>query len=365
MNESTVAVFGATGHTGRFVVRDLLRRGIRVIAVGRDAARLQQLGFPARKATCRVAALDDNDALDRALDGAHAVINCAGPFLDTASAVIAAALRKGIHYVDVTAEQASAQATFQQFDQAARNAGIVILPAMGFFGGLADLLVTAALDEWEEADAIAIMVGLDSWHPTQGTRLTGKRNTAQRWMMAQGSLAPLPSPPAETSWDFGGSFGHQRMVEVPLSEIILIHRHVKATDVHSYLNRKALDDIRDPTTLSPTAADASGRSGQRFMLEVTARRKGVERFASASGQDIYAFSAPLVGEVVTRLLAGKFSDAGAQAPGAILEAKDVLESLMPEFLRLDIVDSRRRAAVPKSGAAVAGNVDVRSGGGTP
>ena len=35
-----VAVYGAAGHTGRFVVRELLRRGFAVIAIGRDEARL-------------------------------------------------------------------------------------------------------------------------------------------------------------------------------------------------------------------------------------------------------------------------------------------------------------------------------------
>ncbi len=70
--------------------------------------------------------------------GAAAVINCAGPFLDTATPVIEAALRAGIHYLDVAAEQAAARAAFEQFSDSARSAGVTILPAMGFYGGLAD-----------------------------------------------------------------------------------------------------------------------------------------------------------------------------------------------------------------------------------
>ena len=46
-------------------------------------------------------------SLDRSLAVAAAVINCAGPFLETADAVSAAALRARIHYLDVTAEQLS------------------------------------------------------------------------------------------------------------------------------------------------------------------------------------------------------------------------------------------------------------------
>ena len=33
-----IAVFGASGHTGRFVLREIERRGVTAIPVGRDAA---------------------------------------------------------------------------------------------------------------------------------------------------------------------------------------------------------------------------------------------------------------------------------------------------------------------------------------
>ncbi len=42
----TVAVFGAAGHTGRFVVGELLRRGIVPITIARDAATLTAANFP-------------------------------------------------------------------------------------------------------------------------------------------------------------------------------------------------------------------------------------------------------------------------------------------------------------------------------
>jgi saccharopine dehydrogenase-like NADP-dependent oxidoreductase len=99
--------------------------------------------------------------------------------MDTAIAVGEAALRARIHYLDVTAEQASAQATFERFTDGAREARVVFVPVMGFYGGLADLLATAAIGNWDVADEVEVAVGLDFWHPTFGTRITGHRNTAQ------------------------------------------------------------------------------------------------------------------------------------------------------------------------------------------
>ncbi len=133
-----VAVFGAGGHTGRFVVAELLRRGIVPIAIARDPGSLAAAKFLEHEVPRRRASVDNANSLDQALDGAEAIINCAGPFLETAHAVLKAALRAGIHYLDVSAEQPSARSILDQYDIAAREAGVVVIPAMGFYGGFAD-----------------------------------------------------------------------------------------------------------------------------------------------------------------------------------------------------------------------------------
>src|SRR5215218_7938177 len=100
MAAQRIAVYGATGHTGRFVIAELLRRGFAAVAVARDDRRLAVSGFREQGIATRAATIDEPAALDSAFAGAAAVINCAGPFLDTAAAIAAAALRAGIHYLD-------------------------------------------------------------------------------------------------------------------------------------------------------------------------------------------------------------------------------------------------------------------------
>ena len=78
-----IAVYGAAGHTGQFVVHEAQRRGLPVVAVGRSAARLDET-IP-RAVVRRVATLDDPASLAKAFGGCAVVINCAGPFLDTAA----------------------------------------------------------------------------------------------------------------------------------------------------------------------------------------------------------------------------------------------------------------------------------------
>jgi len=338
-----VTVFGAYGHTGRFVVSELLARGWTPILSGRDGEKLNRLGAAHRGLDVRPASIESKASLDHALDGAAAVINCAGPFLDTAGAMIEAALRARIHYLDVTAEQAAARAAFERFAEAAREAGVIVIPAMAFYGGLGDLLATAAMGDWDEADEISIGVALDSWKPTLGTRLTGRRNVGPRFVFSNGKLAHLTDPPPKRTWDFPAPFGTQDVVALGFSEIITISQHLRTPEVHAFMNLPPIRDVRDPDTPPPTASDESGRSSQIFLVDVVARRGGEERRAVARGRDIYAITAPIVVEATERLVAGRAKTTGVMAAGEAFEARDFLESLCPAHLSLEIPGSPFRS----------------------
>jgi len=333
----TVAVFGASGHTGRFVIAELLRRGFAPLAVARDSGKLEALRLKNRGGLTARATIDDPVSLDRAFADAAAVINCAGPFLDTANAVAAAAIRSRIHYLDVTAEQASAQATFETFDSAARKAGTVVLPATAFYGGLSDLLATAAVADWDFVDEMRIGIGLDSWHPTLGTRITGHRNTARRLMVVEGRLQVLPQSAPEISWDFPEPLGRQDVIELSFSEIVLINQHLRVSNLHTYINQAPLRDLRDPNTPPPVAADETGRSSQRFLVEVIARRGDEVRRAIARGRDIYAVSAPLVCEAAERILRREVHAVGAHSPGELFDANEFLQALTPNHLTFQVI----------------------------
>jgi short subunit dehydrogenase-like uncharacterized protein len=324
-----IAVYGAGGHTGRFVVREALRRGLAVVAVGRDVSRLPA-GVEAR-----VAAIEDAAALDAALAGCGVVINCAGPFLDTAAPVIEAALRAGCGYVDVTAEQASAQAVFERFDSRARQAGVAVIPAAGFYGGLADLLASA-LAAGGAVDDLSVAIALDHWWPTEGTRKTGERNQVPRVVLQDGQLVRMATPAAERDWAFGAGHGRQTVVELPFSEVITIARHLGVRQLRSWLTLASLQQIRDANTAAPEAVDAQGRSAQRFEMIVQAGEGTGARRAVARGQDIYAVSAPLVVEAAERMLKPTFSRSGALALGEAFDAKDFLKALSARDLDLQL-----------------------------
>jgi hypothetical protein len=320
-----VSVLGAGGHTGRFVVDALKRRGVSVIPAARSATALGGQDV-------RPIAFDRPESLDAALHGAAAVINCAGPFFDTAEPAVAAAIRAGIPYLDITAEQFTTRRLFERFDTPARRAGVTVVPAMAFYGGLADLLASALIKPGEAAEAIHVAVALDGWQPTAGTRRTGERNHHQRVIARDFELAPVDGSVESRQWHFPQPFGRQQVVPVPLAEIILMHRHLQAGEIISFMNEKPLADLRDPSTPAPQAVDPQGRSAQRFTVEVEVRVDGVTRKASASGQDIYAITAPLVASACLELIARPELPSGVRAPGELFDAATFLKKLAPDLI---------------------------------
>jgi short subunit dehydrogenase-like uncharacterized protein len=320
-----IAVYGAYGHTGRFVLNELRRRGFVPIACGRDAGKLDALAESIDTET-RVAAVDDPAALDAAFAGTAAVLHCAGPFLDTAVPVLDAALRARIHYLDVAAEQHAVASTLAR-DAEARAAGVTLIPAMAFYGGLADLLVAAALDGVSEADAVDIAIALDGWHPTRGTRITGERNHYPRTFIERDQVRAVPDPAPTRETEFPPPFGRQETALLTLSEAVLVPHHVACRNLHSWMNLAPLHDLRDPTTPAPVAADDSGRSAQQFVVEARVRRGVRDTRISAHGRDIYAITAPLLVEALQRILDGRMRGCGALAAGQAFDAEDFLASL--------------------------------------
>jgi short subunit dehydrogenase-like uncharacterized protein len=337
MKSCHVAIYGATGHTGRFVARELERRGVAVRGITRQtpAGSLSQKdGGPMTwvRASC-----DDPDALDRALEGADAVINCAGPFLDTAPAVIEAALRVGTHYFDIAAEQRSVRQTLATYHGEAVDKRVVVLPAMAFYGGLADLLAAQLCKGLRSVDEILIGVALDFWHPTAGTRRTGERNTARRVIVAEGRLAPLPAPSAGRHWRFPLPFGDLAVTGVPLSEIITISRHIAAKRIESFMNEAPLQNLSSADTPPPTSVEASGRSAQNFVMDAIASGNGTSRRIAAFGRDIYAVTAPLVVEACMRVLSQSPAKGGTFAPAELFDPQDFLAALSPD-IRVEAID---------------------------
>jgi hypothetical protein len=207
-------------------------------------------------------------------------------------------VRTRIPYLDVAAEIEVAVAAFEQYPDRARGAGIAIVPAIGFYGGLGDLLATAAMGDWRAADEISIAYALSSWKPTLGTRATtevsNQRRGGRRIAFANHRLELRTDGAPIVDWAFPAPVGTQAVVaEFTTVDTVTIAHHLRTAEIRTYMTVAPLRDLSDPDLSPPAAIDESGRSSQTFLVEVVARLAGKERRALASGRDIYAVTARL------------------------------------------------------------------------
>src|SRR3546814_10930408 len=107
-------IYGANGYTGRMMVAEAVKRGLRPVLAGRNGAELNALaaeyGLPTR-----VFALQAGDGLTDGLSGIGLVLHCAGPFSAARAPVLEACLAAGAPYTDIPGK-ISVFALFQQQD---------------------------------------------------------------------------------------------------------------------------------------------------------------------------------------------------------------------------------------------------------
>lgn len=159
-----VLIYGSYGYTGALVVRAALARGLRPTLAGRSADKLAtqaaETGLPTR--AFPVEAPD--------LSGVRVLLNCAGPFSQTAGPLVDACLRAGVHYVDITGEIAVFESLAGR-DAEAKAAGVGLLPGAGFDVVPTDCLAAHLAARLPGARRLALAIH-STGHASHGTLTT-------------------------------------------------------------------------------------------------------------------------------------------------------------------------------------------------
>ncbi|ROP42924.1 saccharopine dehydrogenase NADP-binding domain-containing protein [Pseudokineococcus lusitanus] len=157
MKDLDVVVLGATGLTGRLVAAHLAGRApetaVRWAVAGRSPQRLAdvltEVGAPTTPSL--VVDLGDEEALRLMASRTHVVLNLAGPYSRTASAVVAACVAGGSSYADLSGEVPAVARLVRRRHEPARRAGVRVVPVSGYEALPADLAVLLAAQRAEQA----------------------------------------------------------------------------------------------------------------------------------------------------------------------------------------------------------------------
>jgi short subunit dehydrogenase-like uncharacterized protein len=130
MQTNSFLLYGANGYTGELIARYSRQYDLQPILAGRRKEVIEPL---ANKLDLPYRIFDVNNAAESeaALKEVKAVINAAGPFHFTARQMIEACLQTGTHYLDINGDIAVFE-MIKTYDDAAKKAGIMLLPGAGF-----------------------------------------------------------------------------------------------------------------------------------------------------------------------------------------------------------------------------------------
>jgi len=118
----TLMIYGATGYTGRMAAEHAKQLRLNLVIAGRNAERLSalaaELDVPYRVFTADASQLEGIDVL----------LNFAGPFAQTAGALMGACIANGTDYLDITAEIN----VYRLAEQLGSGAEVMLLPGVGW-----------------------------------------------------------------------------------------------------------------------------------------------------------------------------------------------------------------------------------------
>lgn len=341
-----VALYGATGYTGGRILSQLLDMGMDVVIAGRSADRLDAVArTTGNKVETHVAERDDTNAL-RALCGvAKTVINAGSSFTATGIPLAEAAVASGVHYLDVSQAQATAAHYVKEVDGAAREAGVAILPGVGFIGALGDVLASVAARDLGPVD-LEIGYTIRDWTP-HGVNVDNWLAGLNRDIVYydNGFCTQTKVPPTRLL-DFTNPLGELRVVTWPDPGVYTIPRHLDVRQLRSYLtpstvmpgefamlsphiSRAIAFGLRQPRIAALTERIfLSVSGGERkqaaddpttFNVIVHAHGDNGHRTVAAGGSGIYEITAPIAANLAAALLEPDFARSGVLAASEVVD----------------------------------------------
>ncbi|HKA86554.1 MAG TPA: saccharopine dehydrogenase NADP-binding domain-containing protein [Haliangiales bacterium] len=222
-------LYGANGYTGVLVAEEAKRRGMNPILAGRREGAVrpiaERLGFEWRAFELTP------DALRRGLDGAGAVLLCAGPFSVTSAPVVEACLAARAHYLDITGEIDVFEACAARA-AAAERAGVTVFPGVGFDVVPSDCLALRLKEALPDA------VELDLAFYGEGTPSAGTAKTAVEGMVLggrarrDGRIVELPLGGKKLDVPF--TSGVRRAVSIPWGDVSTAYRSTGIPNITAY-----------------------------------------------------------------------------------------------------------------------------------
>lgn len=231
MAHGRLLLYGAYGYTGQLIAARAHEHGLSPILAGRRARPLLEIA--ARTGLShRAFGLDSHPTIVRHLADCDAVLNCAGPFADTAPAMLRACLDSRTHYLDVSGEIDIFEYAHSLSDEA-RGAGVVLCPGTGFDVVPTDCMAATLKHALPRATRLALGFAMRGGL-SPGTAKTVWRGLAQGGRVRRdGRIQPVPLAFRTREIDFGD--GPRHTVSIPWGDVATAWYTTGIGDITTYV----------------------------------------------------------------------------------------------------------------------------------
>ncbi len=358
-----ILVFGATGYTGRLVVRALEKARRPFVIAGRNLPALERLSasLPSHPGV-RVADALDRQSLLAALGGIKGVITTVGPFARLGMPLVTAAVDLGVHYVDTTGEQTFQMQVYEKLHRKAVSTGSTVITGAAFESSFGYLGGAVLHERCGPLVAVSSSYFMESFRPSMGTvrsalTMLGEELASFR----DGRLVPLPTALRPHDITFAGERERFHSVEIPGGDSVLLPLDIaslQSASTHALLSKtqaqlvalllraqpamrerlseRRIDRIAALAGMLRRDPPDTGRAASAWKVFVQGHSPTGTHLFVASGQDVYASSAAVAVQTATWLADCRARDAGVMTTGKALPAVEFLDALRPHGVRWEL-----------------------------
>lgn len=196
LNNSTsqknkVLLYGANGYTGQLIARFAADYQLQPILAGRRKEAIEPLA-KSLQLPYLIFEIETKAALLSALQNVAVVIHAAGPFDVTAKQMVEACLATSTHYTDLNGD-AGVFETLLGYDEAAKAAGIMVLPGAGFDVVPTDCIAFHLKKQLPDATHLQIAFATPGGAISHGTAMTTLQKLGEKGAVRKdGKLMAVP-----------------------------------------------------------------------------------------------------------------------------------------------------------------------------
>lgn len=224
-------IYGATGYSGQLIVEQAVSQGLKPVLAGRSEHKVKALagkyGLP-----FQVFSIDDLAQDDSLLNETFLVLNCAGPFSQTAAIMMEACLLQKSHYLDITGEIDVFELA-ASLNETAQKTGVVLCPGVGFDVIPTDCVATQLKEMMP--DATQLTLGFDSRSGfSPGTAKTSVEALPFGGKVRkEGEIKYVPLAYKTRKIDFGG--GEKLAMTIPWGDVSTAYHSTGIPNIEVYI----------------------------------------------------------------------------------------------------------------------------------